>query len=160
MNDWIKFWVPGDPKPQGSKTAYKNKHTGRVVLVESCKMNKPWRESTKAIAEMNYDGKPITTAVEMSIAFFFRRPKSHYGTGQNSKTLKANAPDWMAKEPDIVKTTRSILDALKEVIYADDSLVSHLTVCKLYATVHGPGAQVLVRAITRSAGAAKGEGKS
>ncbi len=155
MNDWIKFWVPGDPKPQGSKTAYLNKHTGRAVLVESCKLNKPWRERAKAIAEMNYQGMPITTALEMSIGFFFRRPKSHYGTGQNSKTLKASAPDYMATQPDIDKTTRSILDALKDVIYKDDSLVCHLSVCKLYATIHGPGAQVCVRAITHTAGAAR-----
>ncbi len=157
MNDFTKFWIPGHPKPQGSKKAFVNAKTGRAAMVESCKQVKPWRESIAFIAGMNFKDAPIATPVEMSITFFFPRPKSHYGTGKHSRVLKANAPEYMATPPDLDKLTRAVCDALTGVIYSDDKQICHFTVCKLYATSHGPGAQVSVRAIRSAADTAKGD---
>jgi Holliday junction resolvase RusA-like endonuclease len=71
--------------------------------------------------------------VSVYLTLIFGRPKSHYGTGRNSLTLKAGAPTWVTTKPDIDKCQRSIFDALTDAgVWRDDSQVARVTVLKRY----------------------------
>ena len=86
MNE-IFIPVIGIPAPQGSK-----RHVGHGIMIENSKRVKPWRQDVKEAALNHYDGEVIDQAVEIEIIFMFARPKSHFGTGKNSRKLKPSAP--------------------------------------------------------------------
>ena len=141
----IKFFVPGVPAPGGSKKAFKHPATGKIMVVDACSRNKPWRER---VASFAYDHKPndlIKTAIELSIDFIMPRPKGHYGTGKNSSKLKPSAPKFCTKKPDATKLTRALEDALTGIIWKDDDQVVKQVIRKHYGD--SPGALVTIREI-------------
>jgi Holliday junction resolvase RusA-like endonuclease len=143
----VSFTVHGTPAPQGSK-----RHVGNGVMVESSKKVKPWRQDVKSAAEKAFEDRfPMGVtgaAVGLEIEFRFTRPKSHYRTGKNAGILRDSAPLHPAVRPDIDKTTRAVLDALKSVAIKDDAQVTDLNVTKRYARYgQQPGATVTVREI-------------
>jgi Holliday junction resolvase RusA-like endonuclease len=70
--------------------------------------------------------------VVVELAFYFARPKAHYGRGRNAKQLLPSAPKDMATMPDVDKLCRCALDALTGVVIVDDSQVVELSASKLY----------------------------
>lgn len=119
----ISFFVEGEPAPQGSKNGFvKN---GRVVMVESSKKVKPWREAvTEQTARyLSYNTRnPLTTPVEIALVFHLPRPKS--------VTRK-----WPAVKPDLDKLIRSTFDGLTTGgLFTDDALVIAVSASKQYAT--------------------------
>ena len=149
----IAFRVEGTPGPQGSKRAFINHTTGRPVLMESSAKVKPWRAAVKAayLEAVRCDPQdPIAGPVEFVVTYYFKRPKSHYGTGRNAQTLKADAPYYVAVKPDTDKLDRATLDALTEAgAYGDDAQVVRIHAMKIYAP-HGakPGALIALRGLT------------
>lgn len=130
----IGIQVAGVPAPQGSKTGYIR--GGRVVLVESSKKVKPWREAVAAAATEACKGsEPIDGPVTITMDFVLPRPKSL------PKRVRR-----MTKRPDLDKLVRSTLDALSGIAYIDDNRVDDITARKRYA-VEGeqPGATITVR---------------
>lgn len=117
------FWIDGEPAPQGSKNGFvKN---GRVVMVESSKKVKPWREAV-TIQTANYMSwntlNALSTPVEIALVFHLPRPKT-----VNRK--------WPAVKPDLDKLVRSTFDGLTTGgLYTDDALVIALSASKQYAT--------------------------
>lgn len=115
----ISYFVEGDPAPQGSKNGFvKN---GRVVMVESSKKVKPWREAVawQTKAKVN---EPMTSPVEIALVFHLPRPKS--------VTRK-----WPSVKPDLDKLIRSTFDGLTTGgLYTDDALVIAVSASKQYAT--------------------------
>ena len=91
-----------------------------------------WRE-TVAIVVGSAVSEPIEGPVRLSLAFFFPRPKSHYGTGKNSDVVKASAPVHHAQKPDIDNVIKSTLDAMNGVLYGDDKQVIQLRAEKRWA---------------------------
>ena len=122
MNE-IFIPVIGIPAPQGSK-----RHIGHGIMIENSKRVKPWRQDVKEAALNHYDGEVIDQAVEIEIIFMFARPKSHFGTGKNSRKLKPSAPVFVTSKGkgDLEKLERSTYDALSESsggsVLKDDSL--------------------------------------
>ena len=110
MNE-IFIPVIGVPAPQGSK-----RHVGNGIMIENSKRVKPWRQDVKEAALNYYDGEVIDQAVEVEIIFMFARPKSHYGTGKNSRKLKPSAPVFVTSKGkgDLEKLERSTYDALSQ----------------------------------------------
>jgi len=142
----IDVW--GIPAPQGSKRGFVN--NGRVSMVESSAKVKPWRQDVKyaAYAALSAGGNvlppPLTGPVQVAVTFTLTRPKSHYGTGGNSRVLKILAPRYPAGKPDIDKLLRSTLDALGEAgVWRDDAQVCFVTARKIYGDV--AGARIHVR---------------
>ena len=138
------FTVLGKPAPQGSK-----RHVGRGILLESSKRCKPWRQDVKyAALEALPDGwyammdKPIL----VSVTFIFARPKGHFRTNGE---LKPKAPSHCtARVGDTDKLCRSILDALSNSVFSDDSQVIALNAQKRYATRNEqPSAIITIAAI-------------
>jgi Holliday junction resolvase RusA-like endonuclease len=98
-------------------------------------------------ARANYDGPLLVGAIELSIQFRFCRPKGHYGTGKNEGILKASAPKHHTVKPDRTKCLRSTEDALKGIIWRDDSQVVTGITSKVYVD-RDPGAQITIEPIT------------
>lgn len=139
----VQFWVPGIPKPGGSKRAFFNKNTGRASIVDACD-NRDWKADVKAFAEKVMQNIPLMIGpLSLRITFYMPRPKGHYGTGRKAGVLKLTAPNHHTSKPDTTKLIRSLEDALKGVVWHDDSQVSVQYAEKLYAH-DKPGASVQV----------------
>lgn len=139
--------VIGTPAPQGSHRGFVV--NGRAVITQDNKKTKPWRQDVKATALSELatltPWTPYDGPVEVQITFRMPRPRYHYGTGRNANQLKATAPAFVDKKPDIDKLTRSTLDALTEAgVWRDDSQVASMVLTKEYATNQQPGAHILV----------------
>jgi Holliday junction resolvase RusA-like endonuclease len=149
----IKIRVYGTPAPQGSKRGYPVRKGGRVVGYNIVEQNKEpvkaWRDSVVAAALLcqSADGVlPILGPVQVSVVFYMRRPKSHYGTGRNETDLKESAPRVPETAPDWDKLARSTMDALTTAgIWRDDCQVWRADIIKLYAKGgRQPGADILI----------------
>ena len=142
--------VVGITAPQGSK-----RHVGHGIMVENSKRVKPWRQDVKAAALDHYRDEVIDQAVEVEIIFIFARPKSHFGTGKNSKKLKPSAPVFVTSKGigDIDKLQRSTYDALSESsggnVLKDDSLIVQNRNSKRYCVAgENPGAKIIIRTLS------------
>jgi len=137
--------VLGKPAPQGSK-----RHVGKGIMVEASKRCKPWRQDVRyAALEALPDGwyammdKPIL----VSVTFIFARPKGQF---RSNGELKPKAPSHCtARVGDTDKLCRSILDALSNSVFSDDSQVIALNAQKRYATRNEqPSAIITIAAIS------------
>jgi Holliday junction resolvase RusA-like endonuclease len=115
----ISYWIDGEPAPQGSKTGFiKN---GRVVMVESSKKVKPWREAVAAQTQAKVQAA-LQNPVEIALVFHLPKPKT--------VTRK-----WPAVKPDLDKLIRSTFDGMTTGgLYTDDALVIAVSASKQYAT--------------------------
>ena len=119
----VEFFVPGVPKPGGSKRAFVNPKTGQAIITDACKKNKQWRDSVAAAAIEAYQGQPLIGLVGFQMDFYFARPRGHFGTGKNAAKLKSSAPPAPPVKPDLTKVIRSTEDALTRILWRDDSQV-------------------------------------
>ena len=126
MSNRLEFTIIGEPKPQGRPRksfmggifSPTTEHKERVV---------------SAAHKLKLEGNYFDCAVEVEIAYYFKRPKSHYGTGRNADKLKASAPDYHTKRPDLDNLNKAILDAIGDAnLWKDDSLVCELVSSKHY----------------------------
>jgi Holliday junction resolvase RusA-like endonuclease len=127
----FELFVPGEPRPQGSKKAFSR--GSHIVLVEANKQLPAWREQMRKAFEMKMLelDNPFITAVSVSLTFWLTRPKSvkrEYATGTY----------------DLDKLTRAVLDSLQDKVLTNDNLVVDLTARKNYADNHESGVLVTV----------------
>ena len=127
----FQLFVPGEPRPQGSKKAFSR--GSHIVLVEANKQLPAWREQMRKAFEMKMLelDNPFVTAVSVSLTFWLTRPKSvkrEYATGTY----------------DLDKLTRAVLDSLQDKVLTNDNLVVDLTARKNYADSHESGVLVTV----------------
>ena len=124
--------VYGDPQAMGSKRAFVVK--GRAIVTdEKGKRLKTFQESLREEMRECKPDLPVRGPVAVSIEIVMRRPKSHYGTGRNSATLKPSAPEFCITKPDADKVLRAVLDCGTGIWWRDDSQVCHMVVTKRYA---------------------------
>ncbi len=126
----VSFFVPGIPKPAGSKRAFFNPKTHKPIVVDSSgKPGKDWRGDVKRIAMDHWRDDPVDYCVSLQLWFQMPRPKAHY----NSKgKLRDSAPFWCPKRPDVGKLARAVEDALTGIIWKDDSQIVTATLDKHY----------------------------
>lgn len=137
--------VVGTPAPQGSKRGYVV--NGRVVMAESSKKVRPWRQDVVAAAQRYAtDAAWATPAgpVRVDITFHLARPRYHFRTGARANELKPNAPTYCDKKPDKDKLERATCDALTSAgVIRDDAQIASGLVEKRYAD--GPtGARITI----------------
>jgi Holliday junction resolvase RusA-like endonuclease len=142
----IAFFVPGIPRPGGSKKGFVNPKTGGVILVDAGTHTAAWKKTVRAYAEKIYRGEPLQGPVSLDIRFVMPRPKGHYGTGRNAGVLKCSAPIYHTIKPDRTKLLRSTEDALTGIVWKDDSQVCIGPIYKVYGDE--PGALIKVKAVT------------
>lgn len=136
----LSFDVKGAPAPQGSKTAFNQKGTGKAMMKESSKKLKPWRTDVKEAAEAEIAARgwtPLDGPVDVQFFFRFNRPKSVSYAKRPLPTVY----------PDFDKLARSTCDALKAAgVYRDDCLIVDGHIKKRYASSEETaGCMILVR---------------
>ena len=111
----LSFTVLGYPEPQGSIKAFMPKGAKFPTLTSDNADLKPWRQNvgTTALLAGRDAGFAVSSeAIDLTLAFYFAKPASA------SKRIIQKIT-----RPDLDKLTRSILDALKGIVYRDDSQV-------------------------------------
>jgi len=166
----IDFFVPGIPKPGGSKTAQVVRRKGGAMVMvpdgrggerplisvrDDAKGNGEWKQQVaffarKHICERSLAGFPIPPKVPLRcrVVFVIQRLASHYGTGRFAGVPKPSAPIFPTTKPDSTKLMRALEDALTGVLWHDDSQV----VAPLPVRIYGdkPGARVIVDHMPRA----------
>lgn len=137
------FWVPGLPQPGGSKRGFFIKGLNRVVITDANKKAKSWKDTVAAFASDVWRGRElIDGTISLEIVYTLPRPGAHFRTGKHAGELRADAPKFHTKKPDVLKLTRSTEDALTGIIWRDDSLIADGRIRKVYGDK--PGAQITV----------------
>lgn len=117
----INFTVYGTPRPQGSTRAFWKPGMQRAVITTDNKKLKPWRQQISDTAvSLNAQMFPRETPVEVTMNFYFMRPKS------------AKKRLGMTVKPDGDKLVRAIFDAITGVLIEDDSQVVEFHARKHY----------------------------
>jgi Holliday junction resolvase RusA-like endonuclease len=138
------FFVPGIPKPGGSKRGFILPGTKRVIITDANPKSRDWKTSVSQVAN-DHGVTPLSGPLELSIDFIFPRPKGHFGTGKNEYVLKASAPQHHTVKPDATKLTRSTEDALTGIAWRDDAQVAVQTISKWYTqNLETPGARITI----------------
>lgn len=140
----VSVFVPGIPKPGGSKRAFINQKTGRAIVTEDCKGSKDWRTAVRFAAAEVF-ASPLFGPLEVAFRFYMPRPRGHYGSGRNAGLVRESAPKFPAFRPDVTKLVRSTEDALKGVAWLDDSQIVRQAASKDYS--EKLGAQIEVTAL-------------
>lgn len=124
------FFVPGLPRPQGSKRIGRDRRGRPIILNDNDAALKVWR---RAVAVAAADRWPLAAEpATVDVTFYLPR----------GKTVRRALP---TTKPDLDKLARALLDGLVEGgLLPDDSLVVDLLVRKRYADASPPGAQVTV----------------
>lgn len=131
--------VYGTPEPQGNKTGFVA--NGRVVMTEGRRPDsrarfKSWREAVATAArewQEKNNAPLLEEACRLTVTFRMPRPKSI--------PKKRTRP---TSRPDVDKLARAVGDALKGLLYSDDSKVCELIVRKVYAVDVAPGASIML----------------
>lgn len=125
-----QFFAAGMPKSKGSARAFVTPRTNRAIITHSDKNTKTW-QGVVSSAAIEAGITPIDGAVLVSMVFLLPRPKGHYGTGKNAGALKEWAKGLRpSAKPDVDKLSRTVLDALTGLLYADDARVTCLVAKK------------------------------
>lgn len=132
MTEVARFFVEGEPRPQGSKTPVRR--GDRVILIEGTgatpQKHKAWRANVTAVAKqvMAEEGvQELDCAVRVELRFKMPRPKSRH------RLIRA-----VTVKPDIDKLTRAVLDGITSsktvgtLLLRDDSRVVELYAEKYY----------------------------
>lgn len=131
MKTTYSFFVDGKPATKGSWRPIARK-TGGVFLKPDNANERPWANAVAWVARQ-HKCQPIVGAVRVGITFLFVKPK-HPANGY--------------PVGDVDKLSRSCLDALTGICWANDSAVSDLRVNKAYAAVgENPGAHIWIEAV-------------
>jgi Holliday junction resolvase RusA-like endonuclease len=134
----IDLFIPGIPKPAGSKRGFYNPKLKRVIITDDNRKSKDWITVVAQVAAEHHDGQPVLEGpLAARFDFFFPRPKGHYGSGRNSSVLKPSAPPFPDVKPDATKILRATEDALKGILWRDDAQVVTQMVTKRYGPQSG-----------------------
>ena len=135
----ITFFVPGLPRPAGSKRAFALRKggvlTGRVAVTDANPKSRDWKTQVSQVAadKMKEDGRGLLEGpLKLTVDFKLPRPKSHFRTGKHAGQKKDTAPFFHTSKPDATKLTRAVEDALTNIVWHDDAQVSMQHVGKTY----------------------------
>lgn len=144
----LLFVVRGKPEPGGSKTAGVSKG-GTHFVRDSNPAVKEWRRRVADKAAEAMAGRDLLQGpLRLEAAFYLTRPGSHLGSGRNAGKVKPSAPEFPITRPDTTKLLRAVEDALKDVVWGDDSQVVRQEASKWYALPgEPPRAEVYVEAL-------------
>jgi Holliday junction resolvase RusA-like endonuclease len=137
----LRFTVLGKPEPAGSKRAFTNPRTGKAMVVDANKNAAPWKQQVAGAAieaQANVppeEGSPwFAGPISLSVRFYVKRPRGHYGTGKNADRLRRSAPRYPTTKPDATKLLRGVEDALTGIVWRDDAQIVDQYVAKRYGT--------------------------
>lgn len=130
-----RFVVFGDAVPQGRPRAFRR---GQFIGFYDPKESKSWKETVKWQAiqfKIHHKiDKLLETPLIMSLQFYLQRPRS-----LPKKVI------YHTKKPDLDNLIKGIKDALKGIIYRDDSQIIHLIASKDYGST--PRVEISIKEI-------------
>ena len=144
----IRLNVHGHPQPQGSKTAYVNKHTGRAVVAEGKGegriRHKEWRRAVAdtARAHLDREGELLPAKGPLAVTIIFRMPKP---------PSRPKREHYVTVKPDTDKLIRSVFDGLADggLLVGGDQRISVVQATKRYVEDgEAPGALVTIHAVS------------
>jgi len=138
----LQFRVYGMPRPAGSKRGFHIKKAGKTIVVDTNKHSKTWKGDVKDAALSVAPDTLLSGPLILEVVFVMPRPKAHYRTGRYASELKPSAPEHHINTPDVTKLMRGTEDALKGIIWVDDSLIYKQIGEKVYG--ERPGAIITV----------------
>lgn len=132
----VAFDVIGRPQQKGSKRPFMTPRVGGGVNVHVRDANpnaKPWALAVAAEAALAHRNRELIRGpVAVTLLFYFKRPKGHYGTGRNADRIRESAPWHMTTTPDLDKLARCAIDALSGTVIGDDAQIMELRANKRY----------------------------
>jgi Holliday junction resolvase RusA-like endonuclease len=138
----LRFTVLGKPEPAGSKRAFTNPRTGKAMVVDANKNAAPWKQQVAGAARVAFYDEAghrrpsalLEGPISLSVRFYVKRPRGHYGTGKNADRLRRSAPRYPTTKPDATKLLRGVEDALTGIVWRDDAQIVDQYVAKRYGT--------------------------
>lgn len=145
--EMINFVAFGLPSPGGSKSAFRNPRTGRIVVVDAGgKKTRTWRNTVAHAARAAMQGGELMQPpLCLVIEFRMPRPKSHY---KASGEIKQDAPWFPIVRPDLTKLLRSTEDAMTGIVYHDDAQIVEQNIHRTYSDDEGTGARITIFTMT------------
>ncbi len=142
MSRSVVFTVPGEAEAAGSKRAFKNRHTGRIVVTDANKNSRAWKTLVSEFAMMEMRGQaPLEGGVLLLVRFRVRRPKGHYA--KRGLSSVGRSMPFPAKRPDVTKLLRGTEDAMTDVgVWRDDAQVVKQVAEKVWAEDGKPGVDI------------------
>ncbi len=141
----VDAFVHGTPKPQPRPRAFVRPN-GRAGVYDAGTAE-GWKSQIAKELE-SCAGLGLTSAVDLRVAFYFPRPKSHYGTGKNAGVLKKSAPEQHTTKPDVDNLVKAVKDTLGEKsgigLWKDDKQVVSVLAKKFYADPGQPAGMRIV----------------
>ena len=113
----ISFVIPGKPQPkQRPRVTMKGTYTPQATVDYERLVG--WQ------CRSVYKGKPLTTALKLTVRVFFKLPK---------RTVKEKG-DWHTNRPDLDNVIKGITDSLNGIAYEDDSQIVKIEATKQWAS--------------------------
>jgi Holliday junction resolvase RusA-like endonuclease len=142
----LTFTVNGVAQPAGSKRAFLNRKTKRMMVADSNPKARPWKAEVADAARLAMLAQAVTpngTLVDgplaLDLTFVVPRPKGHFGV----KGVRPSAPAFPTVRPDVLKLARGVEDALTGIVWRDDAQIVSEQLHKIY----GEPARVIVRVV-------------
>lgn len=99
-------------------------------------------QAAMSSAPLQFDLTCSDKPVDLSINFYFTRPKKHYTYSNGKLVVADDAPYFVTKAPDVDNCVKLVMDAMSKMLYKDDRTVAVLKSQKLWlqapATVYTP----------------------
>ena len=145
--EMLNFVAFGLPSPGGSKSAFRNPRTGKIVVVDAGgKKTRTWRTVVAHAARAAMSGGELMQPpLALVIEFRMPRPKAHY---KASGEIKQDAPWFPIVRPDLTKLLRSTEDAMTGIVWHDDSQIVEQNIHRTYSSDGGTGARISVLTIS------------
>lgn len=83
------------------------------------------KKNVRHIIRSQFKHKPIDSALDVHISFYFKPPKSYKNPQQYYLTPKTT-------KPDIDNLAKFYMDAMNGIVYTDDKLIYSLSLSKMY----------------------------
>jgi len=146
----ITFFVPGIPRPGGSKTPLgRSRVTGKYMVKEAGRHTPGWREAVAWGGRMAMGPlQPLDGPLRVTFSFYLPRPLAHairgtltHASGRWIFQVRAGAPRFPIPAPgkrggsipDTTKLVRAAEDALTGVCWVDDGQIVEQLATKDYA---------------------------
>lgn len=143
----LEFFIPGVPKPAGSKRALPASGGQRFAqIVDANPQAKDWKAVVSWYARRAMmAADPTELPVRVEFQFIRERPKAHRRA--NGEIKEQCRFLWPVSKPDVLKLARGTEDAMTGIVWQDDSQIVVETLIKRYGTK--PGCMVRVDSIER-----------
>ncbi len=140
----LSFFVPGIAQPAGSKRI--GRHGDRPIVLDANPKASEWKQRVALAAADAKRAAGITELWECPLALSIQvrrtRPRFHF----NAKgEVRATAPPHPATKPDLTKLIRGCEDAMKGILWIDDSQVVYQVASKRWVDGDEPGVSIEVK---------------